>query len=160
MTDEIQEHFKVAKITNPLWVGALSAIIHDFTEKIKVKSIVYETLYAYFVNTVQFGGDRAEFWISYRGEEPFAFAHWYAKGIPHRGIVSCDFIYSWNRMAEPISMLIEEFIKFGIKNNAPLYEGDAVNETIFRVFRKAAYKRGYELTKTELVNFVGRKING
>ena len=147
----------VVKITNPLWVGALSKVLLDFCSKIKVPSISYETLYAYFCNTVQFGGERAEFWVAFNGQEAMAFAHFYAKGLPHRGIVSCDFIHSWNRMSEPISLLFDKYIEFGIKNNAPLYEGDAINETIFRVFRKVAYKKGYDLTKTELCNFVGRR---
>jgi hypothetical protein len=147
----------IVKITNPLWVGGLASVIQDFCGKIKVPSISYGTLYSYFCNTVQFGGERAEFWVALNGKEPVAFAHWYAKGLPHSGIVSCDFIHSWNRMSEPISMLIDKYIEFGIKNNAPLYEGDAINEVIFRVFRKAAFKKGLNLTKTELVNFVGRK---
>jgi hypothetical protein len=156
VTEPIPETTLV-KITNPLWVGALSKVLLDFCSKIKVPSISYETLYAYFCNTVQFGGERAEFWVALNGKEPVAFAHWYAKGLPHSGIVSCDFIHSWNRMAEPISMLIDKYLEFGIKNNAPLYEGDAINETIFRVFRKAAFKKGLNLTKTELCNFVGRR---
>jgi hypothetical protein len=160
MTEQLvdaQPELSIVKITNPLWVGGLAAVIQDFCGKIKVPSISYGTLYAYFCNTVQFGGDRAEFWVALNGKETVAFAHWYAKGLPHSGIVSCDFIHSWNRMAEPISMLIDKYIEFGIKNNAPLYEGDAISEVIFRVFRKAAFKKGLNLTKTELVNFVGRK---
>ena len=154
---DAQPEVKVIKITNPLWVGALSKVIHDFCDRIKVPSISYETLYAYFCNTVQFGGERAEFWVAMLENDAVAFAHWYAKGLPHRGMVSCDFIHSWNRMSEPISLLIDEYLKFGTKNNAPLYEGDAINEVIFRVFRKAAFKKGLNLTKTDLVNFVGRK---
>lgn len=99
----------------------------------------------------------AEFWVAFQNEQPIAFAHWYVKGLPHSGIVSCDFIYSWNRSKEPISLLLDKFIDFGVISHAPLYEGDAINETIFRVFRKAAFKKGLNLTKTELVNFVGRK---
>jgi hypothetical protein len=156
VTEPIPETTLV-KITNPLWVGALSKVLLDFCSKIKVPSISYETLYAYFCNTVQYGGERAEFWVAFNGQEAMAFAHFYAKGLPHRGIVSCDFIHSWNRMSEPISLLFDKYIEFGIKNNAPLYEGDAINETIFRVFRKVAYKKGYDLTKTELCNFVGRR---
>jgi hypothetical protein len=160
MTEQLvdaQVELSVIKITNPLWVGGISKIIQDFCEKLKVPSISYGTLYAYFCNAVQFGGDRAEFWVALNGKEPVAFAHWYAKGLPHAGMVSCDFIYSWNRSKEPISLLFDKYIEFGIKNNAPLYEGDAINETIFRVFRKVAYKKGYDLTKTELCNFVGRR---
>jgi hypothetical protein len=60
-------------------------------------------------------------------------------------------------MREPIQMLVDEFIKFGKEKHAPLYKGTAANETIFRVFRKAASKKGYELHRTPLVDFIGRK---
>jgi hypothetical protein len=156
MNEPIPE-ISLVKITNPLWIGGISQVIQDFCGKLKIPSISYAGLYYYFCNTVQYGGDRAEFWVALQGREPVAFAHWYAKGSPHSGIVSCDFIHSWNRLREPISMLVDKYLEFGIKNNAPLYEGDAINEAIFRVFRKAAYKKGLVLTKTELVNFVGRK---
>ena len=63
-------------------------------------------------------------------------------------------------MREPVQMLFDKFIEFGRKNHCPIYKGTAVNETVFRVFRKAASKRGYDLNRTELVDFLGRKKNG
>jgi hypothetical protein len=156
---------KLVKVKNPLFVGEIAAQIKDFNDRINISTITYETLYSYFCNTVQFGGDRAEFWIAYTEVvenelpkyQPLAFAHWYVKGLPHRGCVYCDFIYSWNRMREPVSQLIDEFIKFGIKNNSPYYEGEAINEAVFRVFRKSAFKKGLEIDRTSLINFLGRK---
>lgn len=162
---EVQTEIKLVKVKNPLFVGEIAGPIKEFNDRIKIPTITYETLYSYFVNTVQFGGERAEFWIAYTDTienelpkyTPLAFAHWYVKGLPHRGVVYCDFIYSWNRMREPISKLIDEFLLFGNRNNAPYYEGEAINEAVFRVFRKAAYKKGLELNKTTLTNFIGRR---
>jgi hypothetical protein len=162
-----QIDIKLVKVKNPLFVGEIAGSIKDFNDRIAIPTITYETLYSYFCNTVQYGGDHAEFWIAYTDTienglpkfTPLAFAHWYVKGLPHMGVVYCDFIYSWNRMREPVSLLIDEFLKFGTKMNAPYYEGEAINETVFRVFRKSAYKKCLELNKTNLTNFIGRRTN-
>jgi len=122
--------------------------------------MTYETLYSYFVKTVQYGGDIAEFWVVRQGTEPLAFAHWFVPGLPHRGVAYCDFIYSWNRMREPVIMLFDEFAKFGNRNRCPIYRGTAINETVFRVFRKAASSRGYTLKQTSYIDFLGSKDHG
>jgi hypothetical protein len=155
---EKAEEFKLAKITNPNWLGMLAPQIKIFCEKLNLSTITYETLYTYFLRTIQHGGENIEFWVVLKDEEPIAFAHWFVNGLPHRGAVSCDYIYSWNRMREPIEMLIEKFIKFGIENHAPIYTGTAINEAVFRVFRKAGAKRGLKLEKTLLIDFMGRHI--
>jgi hypothetical protein len=169
MSDEKESiDIKLIKVKNPLFVGEIAGPIKDFNERLKIPTITYETLYSYFCNTVQYGGDHAEFWIAYTDVVengistylPLAFAHWFVKGLPHRGVVYCDFIYSWNRMREPVSKLIDEFIIFGDKNRAPYYEGEAINDVVYRVFRKSAYKKGLELNKTNLTNFIGRKKHG
>jgi hypothetical protein len=148
---------KIFKIDNPNWLGMLGPQIKVFADKINLPTLTYETLYTYFLRTVQFGGGRAEFWVVSQGEEVVAFAHWYVCDLPHRGVVFMDFIHSWNRMRKPVMMLLDKYIEFGKKNHAPIYKGTAINETVFRVFRKAASKWGYELHRTELVDFLGRK---
>jgi len=145
------------RITNPNWLGVLGPQIKTFEEKISLPTITYETLFTYFSRTIQFGGDSTEFWVVMDGDENLAFAHWFVCGLPHRGVVFCDFIYSWNRMREPVEMLLDGFIEFGKKHRAPIYKGTALNESVFRVFRKAASKRGIELNKTKLIDFIGRK---
>lgn len=156
--EETATVFKAIKVTNPLYLGQIAGVTQEFSKRINVPSITYETLYTYFCNSVQYGGELAEFWVILNDkDEPTAFAHWAVRGLPHRGVVYCDFIYSWNRMSEPISLLLDKFIDFGIKHNCPLYEGTAINETVFRVFRKAASARDYELIKNEFVDFMGRK---
>ena len=151
---------KVARITNPNWLGVLGPQVKVFTEKLGIPTITYETLYTYFLRTIQHGNKVAEFWVVMKDEECLAFAHWFVCDLPHRGVVFADFIHSWNRMREPVVMLLDEFIKFGIEKHAPIYKGTAINETVFRVFRKAASKRGYMLHRTELVDFLGRKNHG
>ena len=153
----MEGELKIAKITNPNWLGVLGPQIKTFTEKINLPTITYETLYTYFLRTVQFGNEVAEFWVVMRDEEVLAFAHWKVCDIPHRGLVFCDFLHSWNRMREPVVMLLDKFFEFGVKKHAPIYKGTAINEAVFRVFRKAASKRGFILHKTELVDFIGRK---
>jgi hypothetical protein len=155
--DKMEGELKLTKITNPNWLGVLGPEIKAFADKVNLPTITYETLYTYFLRTIQYGGERAEFWAVMKDEELVAFAHWYVCDLPHRGVVFVDFIYSWNRMREPVSMLLDQFIEFGKKNRAPIYKGTALNEAVFRVFRKAAFKRGYALDKTQLVDFLGRK---
>jgi len=148
---------KIAKITNPNWLGVLGPQIKVFADKINLPTMTYETLYTYFLRTIQHQGDVAQFWVVMKGEEVLAFAHWYVCDLPHRGVVFCDFLHSWNRLREPVVMLFDKFFEFGVSKHAPIYKGTAVNETVFRVFRKAASKRGYVLHRTELVDFLGRK---
>ena len=151
------EDFKLIKITQPEWLGYLAPQIKVFAEKLGQKTITYETLYTYFLKTIQHGGEIAEFWVVFKEDEPIAFAHWFVSSLPHRGLVSCDYVNSWNRMREPIEMLLEKFIEFGQERNAPLYAGTAINETIFRVFRKAFAKVGLRAERQEWVEFVGRR---
>lgn len=150
--------FQLAKISNPNWLGMLAPQIKIFCEKLNLPTITYETLYTYFLRTIQHGGDNVEFWVVLKDSEPIAFAHWFVNGLPHRGAVSCDYIHSWNRMREPIQLLIEKFIAFGKENHAPIYTGTATSEAVFRVFRKAGAKQGLKLEKTSLIDFMGRHI--
>ena len=149
--------FKAQKITNPLYLGQIGPLIDKFNKKIKVVGITYESLYTYFSQNVQFGSDRAEFWVVYEKDKPVGFASWFVRGLPHTGKVCCDFLCSSNRKREPVELLVDEFEKFGLRHRAPLYEAYAINEELFRVHRLAATRKGYEVTRMKTVNFVGRK---
>jgi hypothetical protein len=155
--EEKEAQLEIIKITNPNWLGVLGPQIKTFADKLNMPTITYETLYTYFLRTVQHGGQSAEFWVVMKGTEALAFAHWFVCDLPHRGVVFADYVHSWNRMRQPVVMLLDKFIEFGKKKHAPIYKGTALNETIFRVFRRAASKRGYVLHRTELVDFMGRK---
>lgn len=152
-------NLEIIQITNPNWLGYLGPHIKTFIERTNLPTMTYETLYTYFSQSVQNPAVPSEFWVVKKGEEIVAFAHWYVCGLPHRGVVFCDFIHSWNRMREPVQMLFDEFIKFGQKNRCVIYKGTALNEAVFRVFRKAASKRKYNFEKTSLIDCLGRKVN-
>lgn len=149
--------FKAIKITNPLYLGQIGPMIDKFNKKIDIEGVTYESLYTYFSQNIQFGGDRVEFWVVYEGDKSVGFANWSVRGLPYQGRVCCDFLYSSNRMREPVELLVTEFEKFGLKHRAPLYEAFAINEELFRVHRLAATRKGYEITKLKTVNFIGRK---
>jgi len=149
---------KAFKITNTLWLGGISNIISDFYKKIDIETIGYEQLFTYFANTVQFGGILAEFWVVFDDDKiPAAFAHWMIKGLPHRGVVYCDFIYSTSKNPEVADMLIVEFLEFSKRSRCVYLEGDAINEALFRLFSKVAEKHGYIIKRTKQVNFLTRK---
>lgn len=152
------DEYKLIKISQPEWLGYLAPQIKTFAEKLDLSTITYETLYTYFLRTIQHGGDNIEFWVVFKEDQPIAFAHWYVNGLPQRGAVSCDYIHSWNRMREPIKLLLDKFIEFGKNHHAPIYTGTATNEAVFRVFRKAALKIGYKIEKTSLIDFMGRHV--
>ena len=148
---------KAIKITNPLYLGNIGPMIDKFNKKIQIPGVTYESLYSYFAQNIQLGGDKAEFWVVYEDEKAVGFGNWFLRGLPHIGKVCCDFLYSSNRMREPVELLINEFEKFGLKFKAPIYEAYAINEELFRVHRLAATRKGYEITRLKTVNFLGRK---
>jgi hypothetical protein len=153
---ETEGALKILKITNPLYLGNITPNILKFVEKVKPIGITYETLYSYFANSIQFGGDKSEFWVAIDDDTPVAFAHWLVMSLPHVGKVCCDYMMSWNRKREPVENLLDKFIEFGRKNRSPLYEGYLANEAIFRVFRKAMNAKGIKIEKTEILNCIGR----
>jgi len=152
-----EEEMKIERITNPLFLGHLAPELDTFVKKTKPVGVTYETLYAYLVNSIQMGGNISEFWVVLKDRKPVAFAHWFVMPLPCTGKVCCDYIASWNRKREPVEMLLKKFIKFGKKNRCPIYQGYAINETLFRVWRKAASKLNLDVQKTDIVNFVGRE---
>jgi hypothetical protein len=150
--------YKTIKVTNPLYVGQVANVIGDYVKRLNVDTITYESLYTYFCHTVQLGGSQAEFWVVVdQDNNPVAFGNWFVRSMPHIGAAHFDNIYSWNRMKEPASLLIDEFLNFAVRNRCPWIDGTCINATVFRVFQKAAAKRGIDLKDTEQINFIGRK---
>jgi len=149
---------KALKITNALWLGQIGNMIADFNKIIDIETIGYEQLFTYFANTVQFGRDLVEFWVVFDDEnKPVAFAHWMVKGLPHRGVVYCDFIYSASKDPAIADTLMTEFEEFGKRSRCSYGEGDATNDVTFRLFSKIAEKRGYDVKRTKQINFLMRK---
>jgi hypothetical protein len=54
-------------------------------------------------------------------------------------------------------MLLDEYVEFGKKNRAYLYEGTVFNEATFKVFRNRAVRAGYNLNRTNKITFLGSK---
>ena len=149
--------FEVLKVTNPLFLGSLGEGIQRLANIINIQTITYETLYTYFLNTIQNGGDFNEFWIAMNDNLIYAYAHWFVRGLPHRGVVCCDFIHACRNRKDATNSLAEEFFNFGVKHRCPIYEGQATNEKTYRVFRKLASLRGFEFKKVEMINFMGKR---
>lgn len=163
MTEQVatpEQEIAVIKVTDPKWVGYLAEPIKQFCEKVSMPTIRYETLYTYFINTVQFGADKAELWVAHvvNDYKPIAFANWYVKGLPHIGAAEIGYIYSWNRAKVPTRLLLDQFLKFAYENRCTVYTGDLINESVYRVFEKAAEERGIALTRTGLINFYGTRV--
>jgi len=151
------EH-KALKITNPLYLGHVGPQLKTFSDKLDISGMTYESLYTYFAGTIQFGKGMAEFWVVFEEDKPVGFAHWLVRGLPHISKVYCDFITTWSLSPEPNLILLKEFIKFGERNNAVWLEGDAINESIFRLFRRiATTKCNLDTFKSEHINFTARK---
>lgn len=161
------------KITNPQWLGYIAPRIAEFAAKLNVAGISYETLYTYFVNSVQHslkveiqnkddGGpkleDMSEFWVVLEEDgTPVGFAHWYVRGLPHVGKVMCDSIYSWGKNREIFRKLLDEFEDFGRRHRATIYECDALNDAVVRLYNSAAKSKGYNLKVTSLRHCVMEK---
>lgn len=151
------EEQKAIKITHPGFLAYFPKSIQDLVKKLKDPTITYETLYTYFNNTVQFGGDLAEFWAVTDGAKVYGYAHFYVKALPHRGVVCCDYIYCCKNRKNATQLLVDEYIEFGKRNRSYLYEGTALGETTFRVFRNRALKAGYDIKQTGKITFLGSK---
>jgi hypothetical protein len=56
--------------------------------------------------------------------------------------------------------MLDQFLTFAYENRCTIYTGDIVNEAVWKVFEKAATDRGIQLTRTEQINFYGKKAVG
>lgn len=148
---------KATQIKNPVWLGQIAPRIEKFVRKLGVESMTYETLYAYLSNSIQYGGGGSEFWVVFNNATPIAAMHFFVRGLPYRGVVCCDFVYSWTNHKGAFQLLADEYMEFGKKMRCPYYEGYAIDERVFRIVNKAFKDRGYDLNNTGMINFLGRK---
>jgi len=149
---------KSVKITQTLWLNVIADKIDAFARKMKVPSIFPQTLATYFHSTIQYGGDKAEFWVVFEDEQPVAFAHFFVRGLPHIGVVYCDFIHSWTNDREAVMMLLREIDKFATKNRATLLEGDVLNQRLYTHFERVGASIGWKPTKNNIINFMAKRI--
>jgi hypothetical protein len=147
---------RVQRITNPIWLGAIAPNIQAFTKKLDMPTMDYETLYVYFVNSIQVGA-LSEFWVAVDDDnKPCAFAHWLVRGLPFRGVVLMDFVYNWGSK-DAIPALIDEFIKFGQTKRAMYYEGHCINERVLRLFNRYANQYQMDFKPSDERFFLARK---
>ena len=124
--------------------------------------IRYETLFAYLTRLVQMGQgkpeDKAEVWVAYNEENfPVGFAAWHVMDLPHIGKVFCPCLFNDTRNQTYIKELYEEFIQFGRRHRAPLYQYYAVNEKVGEYFRRILDKLGVEAKPTGGIEYIGRE---
>jgi len=158
---------KVHKITNPLAVGQIASLVQKFYNRVKESSgmydsITYETLYSYFTYSyftriIQFGGDKAEFWIAMDGDVPVGFSTWRVMDLPYIGTVFCDCLYNDTRNQKAIRGLYDEFINFGKKHRSLYYKFDATNEKVGEYFKGVLEKLGIDAKDSGAKSYIGRK---
>lgn len=156
-TEKKEETIRVLKITNPLYLGNLGPRIQNYVKKLDILGITYETMYSYFVDTIQRWGNIREFWVAYKNNEPAGFAHWFVLGPPHIGKTMMDEFHSWSKDIKIAEKLLDEWEAFGAKHNCPLYETSVINKTILRYAKMRAQKRNYKLIESERTHFVMRR---
>jgi hypothetical protein len=149
---------RAIKVNNPQWLPTIAPRIAEYVKAANVDGILYENLYAYFAQSIQFGGSGSEFWAVFDSEDnPVAFAHWVAKGLPHSGKAYFDHIYKWSKAKRPVHMLIDEFINFSKRMRCTVMDADLVNEKVFSVFEKHCADHGLEITRPEIIYITMRK---
>lgn len=148
---------EIVKITNPLYLGVLAPRIQTYSKGLDIQGITYETLYNYFLETIQRWGEVRELYVAYKDKQPVGFAHFFVMGLPHFGKVSMDEFTVWVKDRSVADGFIEKWIDFGVRHNCPLYETSVINKAILRYSKLKCEKFGYELTETDRKNFVMRR---
>lgn len=154
---EEEPKVEIVKITNPLYLGVLAPRIQAYSKKLNIQGITYETLYSYFVETVQKWGEIRELWVAYKDNQPVGFAHFFVMGLPHFAKVNMDEFHIWVNDKEVADGFIEKWIEFGKRHNCPLYETSVVNKAVVRYSKLKCEAFGYELTETDRKHFVMRR---
>jgi hypothetical protein len=141
---------QATKITQPLWVGNhLGPKIDSYVKKLNMPGITYESMCIYFTNTVQFGMDNSEFWVVFEEGKPMAFGQWNIMPLPYIGSTYFGNIYSWTKNQEPVDLLIEELIKFGVKHRTVIFYCDVLDEIVGRRLEIACNKLKYACSKSD-----------
>jgi hypothetical protein len=142
---------KLQKVTNPNWLGMIAPRILDFYNRTKEPGKTYESLFTFYANSIQFGGDNSEFWAVLNETKPVAFAHWMVFGLPLIGSVLFESLHNWSKQKEPINLLITEFVNFGKRKRATVYRYEAYNQKVADVIEKYAVDAGFEVKTSDSV---------
>lgn len=159
---------KAIKITNPLWIGQIGHRIKEFVDKIpedQTAGVTYETLYSYYVQSVQRGFiqnkqngvESSELWVVFDDDgSALAFAHWYLRDLPYVGCVCMDSVYSWSKSRVPFQLLVTEFDNFSSKQRATVCE-ISTYDRFAKYIEKIVTKKGYSFNRTGIINCVMRR---
>ena len=146
------------KITNPLYVGSLAPLIQNYVKRVPFPGVTYESFYAFLASIAQYGGINAELWVVLDADkQPLAFAVWSVLGSPHVGTTFMGHIYSKAKNKKITLELVQQWEKFGLEKNCPIFMFDAVNESVCKYFEGLAKEIGYDIKRTGLIHCVGRK---
>ena len=153
MTEE-KPSYRAVKTNNGAWLPHISEHIERFCKKAHVDGIQPGNLQTYFAQIAQgwYGRDTAEFWMVFDENKPVAFAAWYTLGLPHIAKVYCLAMYSWVKDPEVAGLLMDEFIKFGVRHRAVWWSADLISKPLVRLIRKKAEERGFNLKETDLTH--------
>lgn len=148
---------KIQKITNPHYLGLLAPKIERYAKKINIPGITYETLYTYFCNIAQMGGNQSEVVMAMDDNgKTVAFACWYVMPLPYTGTVHFDHIYSWDKTGEAVDLLTKEYVNFAKKNNCVYMGATLINTKIAERMKKLGKENGLNIEGAKSVNLIGR----
>ena len=148
---------KAIKITNPVWLGEVAPKINDYTDKVKVQGIDYVSMFQYFRNVVQFGGDMAEFWVVMDGGKPVAFSSWSVRQLPYVASALMENAYKWVRDHKPVELLTEEFFNFALKHRCTTYYARCNNKYIAKLLDNISQKNKLTFDSTGAIECIMKK---
>ena len=158
MAEKAKSDLKAIKINNGAWLPVIAEHIEAFCKKAHVDGIQPGNLQTYFAQIAQgcwYGN--SEFWMVFDEEEPVAFAAWYTLGLPHIAKVYCLAMYSWVKDPEVAGLLMDEFIKFGVRHRAVWFSADLISKPLVRLIKKKAKERGFNLKDSNLTHVIMKR---
>ena len=150
-----EEELVVTRVSNPYFVGDITPHLIRYVKKLEPMGITYESLYAYFVNSIQYGTEKSELCVVHKeGErEVLGFAHWHVMNMPHVGTVLMDHIYNDTTNRKVVRILFRELIEFANKKRCKFMMGMALNEKLVKHWRRVAREIGVTFRETPMSVF-------
>lgn len=149
---------EIVKITNPHWIGTIGPQIAKYHERLKMDGVTYESLYTYFCQVAQFGGEGNEFWVAVENGEPAGFAQWQVSMLPFVGHVSLQNWYSWSKNKEVARVLLKGFIDFGVRHKAKYYNAHVAGLARVELAERYMKEFGVEGKRTPDITVIGERV--
>ena len=148
---------KAIKITNPVWLGEIAPKINDYADKLKIHGLDYTSMYSYFRNVVQLGGEMAQFWVVMDNGKPVAFANWSVRPLPYMASASLENIYKWVKNSEPVELLMKEYLNFALGKRCVNYYARCNNKYIAKLLSNICKDSNHTFIDTGAMECVMRK---